>query len=208
MNRRRTWWLASAALVLAVVANWWLGQRSEGDRAALERPPVPFDYALSDFDAVLYDDAGRVTLRVAGPRLEHDPETRTAVLLEPRFEVPGNAGDWQGRSERGRLARDDDRLELVGDVVLARPDPRGEIRIETARLAYDRTDATLRSPAEVRFTQAGTELVGGTLVYLLNDDRVELQDDVHAIYRDADPAADAGASRRGDDHADPGPGRR
>lgn len=207
MTRRRTWWLASAALVLAVTVNWWLAQRGDDDGARVERPSVPFDYALTDFDAVLYDKAGRTTLRVSGPRLEHDPATRTALLLEPRFEVPGEDADWQGRASRGRLARTDDRLELEGDVQLSRPHPRGTVRIRSERLDYDRNEGTLRSPERVRVTQAGTELVGGTLVYRLNDDRVELQEHVHAIYRDVEPAVDPGFDRRSDNDTGPGPGQ-
>ena len=208
MTRHRTWWLASAVLVLAVAVNWWITQRGDrgGDRPV--RPPVPFDYALTDFDAVMIDETGRETLRVRGPRLEHDPDTRTARLTDPVFEVPGDQADWQGRAERGRLVRNDDRLELEGSVVLNRPHPRGMLRIETAQLNYDRADGRLTAPGRVRFTQAGTELVGGTLIYLLNDDRVELQDDVHAIYRDASDSAGSSADGRDGDRADPGAGNR
>jgi LPS export ABC transporter protein LptC len=208
LTRRRTWWLASAVLVLAVATNWWIAQRGDLGDAGPERPPVPFDYALTDFEAVLIDDTGRETLRVRGPRLEHDPDTRTALITDPDFVVAGDEADWQGRAERGRLARDDDRLELEGRVVLNRPHPRGMLRIETERLDYERADGRLTSPGRVRFTQAGTELVGGTLTYLLNDDRVELQDDVHAIYRDASDPADGGADGRDGDRADPGAGNR
>nr|WP_240956391.1 LPS export ABC transporter periplasmic protein LptC [Wenzhouxiangella sp. XN79A] len=190
------------------MANWWIGRQIDGGDAGTGRPAVPFDYALTDFDAVVFDETGRQTLRVAGPRLEHDPKTRTALLVDPRFVVPGEPADWRGRAERGRLARADEELQLEGAVVLTRPDPRGEIRIETERLDYDRRTGRLTAPETVRFTQAGSELVGGTLVYLLNDDRLELQNDVHATYRDAGTAAAAGA-RRGDGNDDsPGPGRR
>ena len=208
MTRRRTWWLASAVLVLAVAVNWWIAQRGGPGDAGRERPPVPFDYALSDFDAVMIDETGRETLRIRGPRLEHDPVTRTAELTDPTFEVPGNEADWQGRADRGRLVRNDDRLELEGRVELHRPHPRGMLRIETERLDYDRPGGRLTSPGRVRFTQAGTELVGGTLIYLLNDDRVELQDDVHAIYRDAGDPAGGDADGRDGRRADPGAGTR
>lgn len=203
MNRRRTWILASIALIALLVGNWWLSRSQEATGDEDGRVAAPFDYALTDYEAVLFDADGNESLRVAGPRLEHDPESRTALLQDPRFTLPGERADWQGRADRGRLSRDDETLLLEGRVELVQPQPRGPLRVTTERLAFERPAGVLRSDRPTRITQAGTELVGGTLTYLLNDDRVELQDDVHAIYRDP---ADARAGRS--DAADPGAGRR
>ncbi|MBY6205137.1 LPS export ABC transporter periplasmic protein LptC [Halomonas denitrificans] len=205
MKRKRTWLLASVALLLAVLGNWWLNQRGDRDADATDRPEATFDYALSDYRATLFDAEGRVSLRVAGPRLEHDPATREARLEQPRFELPTDDAAWTGRADRGVLYRDDETLALIGNVVAERPHPRGTVRIDAERLDHDRRAGELRSDRPVRVRQAGDELTGGTLVYFMNDDRVELENDVHAIYRDAsddeslgdrDPAPGAGTDDR------------
>ena len=205
MKRKRTWLLASVALLLAVLGNWWLNQRGDRDTDRTARPDATFDYALSDYRATLFDDEGRVSLRVTGPRLEHDPATREARLEQPRFELPGDDAAWTGRADRGVLARDDDTLALIGNVVVERPHPRGTVTIEAERLDHDRRAGQLVSDRPVRVRQAGDELTGGTLVYFMNDDRVELENDVHAIYRRHDGGA-ADADSGGDRDPAPGPG--
>ena len=184
MTRKRTWLAASLVLVLALVGNWWLTRTDLAGSDANNRAPATFDYALSDFDAVLFDADGRISMRVSGPRLEHDPETRAARLIQPRFVLPGDEADWAGRADNGLIERNDETLTLLGNVEATRPHPRGQVVIEAQRLDHDRRTAQLTSDRPVRVRQAGDELSGGTLVYFMNDDRVELEHDVHAIFRD------------------------
>lgn len=204
MTTRRTWLAASAVLVLALIGNWWLTRTDSGEDRGDGRATATFDYALSEFDAVLFDEAGQISMKVSGPRLEHDPETRNARLIQPRFVLPAEEADWNGRADHGLIVRNDQTLTLLGNVEATRPHPRGQLLIEAQRLDHDRIAGQLTSDQPVRVSQAGSELTGGTLVYFLNDDRVELEDDVHAIYRDAVAGRDD--DRRAERGLESGPG--
>lgn len=183
LNRRRYWLIAVLALAVLTIGNWWL------NRAFQPEPPAPvaieqrIDYALTNFQAQFYDTDGKQTLRVAGPRLEHDALTREATIEAPRFAIDPADAAWSGRAETGRVDRDSNRLVLDGSVRIERPHPRGQIRIESDELHYDRPAGTIHSPGPARIEQAGTELTGGTLTVWIDDQTMELERDVHALYR-------------------------
>lgn len=192
-SRRRYWLLAVLGLAVLVTGNWWL------NRAWQTEPPVPgtvapeVDYALGDFEAQFFDAEGTLTLDIAGPRLEHDAVTRQARIPEPRFVIDPADQAWAGTAELALVQRDSRRLTLQGTVRIEKPHPRGAIRIESDEVQYDRGDnrgaATLHSPGSARMRQDGTELTGGTLTAWIDEERMELEQDVHAIYRPARAAA-------------------
>lgn len=189
MNRRRYWLLAALGLAVLVTGNWWL------NRAWQPEPPVPetvapdIDYALGDFEAQFFDAEGTLTLNVAGPRLEHDAVTRRARIPAPRFVIDPADQAWAGTADLALVDRDSRRLTLQGTVRIEKPHPRGTIRIESDEIQYDRGDATLYSPGPAHMRQDGTELTGGTLTAWIDEERMELDQDVHAIYRPARAAA-------------------
>jgi len=189
MKRRRYWLLSALALAVLVAGNWWLNQTWQPDPAPPENVRPDIDYALGDFEAQFFDADGTLTLDIAGPRLEHDAVTREARIREPRFVIDPADQAWAGTSELALIDRDSRRLELQGTVRITKLHPRGTIRIESDEVQYDRGDATLHSPGTAVMRQAGTELTGGSLTAWIDEERMELDQDVNAIYRPAGAAA-------------------
>ena len=212
-SRRRYWFLAALALAVLVAGNWWLNQAWQPEPPVPEAVEQDIDYALGDFEAQFFDAEGTLTLEVAGPRLEHDAVTRQARIPDPRFVIDPADQAWAGTADLALVERDSRQLTLQGTVRIEKPHPRGTIRIESDEVQYDRGDsrgdnrgdsrsdnrgdnrgnnrgeATLHSPGPVRMRQDGTELTGGTLTAWIDEERMELEQDVHAIYRPAGAAA-------------------
>jgi len=188
MNRRRYWLLSALALAVMVAGNWWLNQAWQPQPPAPENVQPDIDYALGDFEAQFFDAEGTLTLDIAGPRLEHDAVTREARIPEPRFVIDPADQAWAGTSEFALIERDSRRLTLQGRVRINKSHPRGTIGIESDEVRYDRGDATLYSPGVAVMRQDGTELTGGTLTAWIDEERMELDQDVHAIYRPAGAA--------------------
>lgn len=189
LGRKRYWLLALAVLAAAAAGNWWLDRAVQPQIEPTARSDQRIDYALENFRAAFFDEDGRLTLRVAGPRLEHDAVARVVGVTDPTFEIEPEVQGWKGRSDRGIIDRDARRLTLDGGVEMQRPHPRGELFVESERLVYDEANATVHSPGPAQVAQAGNLLTGGTLTVWIDQERMELTRDAHAIYRAADPAA-------------------
>jgi len=195
MRRGRIWLLALTALVLMAVGNWWLADRRQPAALPAAAGEKRINYALSEFKADFFDRQGTHTLHIAGPRFEHDANTREAVIREPRFIIDPTTAAWRGKAEHGRLERDSEALELLGAVRIEKPEPAGTVTIETERLRYDRRAAIARSPVTASVAQGGNLLVGGTLTLWIDDERMEFENDVHAVYRAGAVAAERRAER-------------
>lgn len=186
---RRYWLLFFLTVAALVTGNWWLNRTWQPE---LPAPPVEaqrIDYALSEFRAQFHDAEGTLTLTVSGPRLEHDALTREALITAPRFVIDPNGQAWSGRAERALIDRDSRQLKLYEQVRIDRPHPRGIIRVTTDEMHYDRAAGTVHSPGPAHMEQAGTKLTGGTLTAWIDDEIMELDQDVHAIYRAGGAAA-------------------
>lgn len=193
--------IACLALVVALGIRWLMPT----DRSAtppITMPDTQFDYTLSDYSARFRDAEDRVELTLSGPRLEHVWAERVARLQSPEFHIEPEEADWRGSADSGRVLRDDEMLVLEGDVTLVHRAERGEIRVQTDRLRYDRRARTITSDTPVAITQAESRLQSGGLRIELDKNTLELTDGVQgeldpAVAGGAAPAADAGGAGRG-----------
>ena len=177
---------ASAALV---AGNWWLNRAWQPGY-----PPAPaasqrINYALSDFQG----PAPRHR-RNADPGYFRPPAgTR---WTDPRGAYHGTAfRDRSGRSglvgprrigfDRSRFAP----TQAVRSGPHRPPAPARHHPNLHRGNALRHAAGKLHSPGLTHMEQAGTELTGGTLVAWIDDEIMELDQDVHAIYRVGDTTA-------------------
>ena len=189
MKRRRYWLLSALALAVLITGNWLLNQAWQPDPPAAASVAQDIDYALGEFEAQFFDTEGTLTLDIAGPSLEHDAVTREARIPEPRFVIDPTDQAWAGTAEFALIERESGRLMLQGSVQIEKPHPRGTIHIASEQMHYYRDAATIHSPGPAHMQQAGTELTGGTLTAWIDEETMELDQDVHAIYRAGGTAA-------------------
>lgn len=190
MSHRRHWLLFFLAVAALLLTNWWLDSTLEPKRPAAPGQAQRINYALSDFRARFHDGDGRLTLDISGPGLEHDGRTRKARITKPRFVIDPDGQAWTGRAERALIDRESSQLTLYDRVRIHRAHPRGTVRIASDEVRYDRPAGRIFSPGPAQMEQAGTALTGGTLVTWIDDEIMEFDQDVHAIYRVGAAASD------------------
>jgi len=182
---------ATLTLIAVFSFRWWL----PSDRPALPSVSLPdtrFDYSLSDYQARFHDQQGQVELVVSGPRLEHEAARRVVLLDAPRFSLPDPEGGWEGRSEQGEFRRDEDLLELSGQVELGRPVEGGRLQLETEVLQHHRSARTIETDSPFRLARPGTFVTARGLLIELDKEAAELRHDVRI---QTTPAADGSARR-------------
>ncbi len=172
---------ALVALLAALLLRWLL---TTGEPAPA--PPeldTRFDYVLQNFTARFSDATGQPGLEVSGPRLEHDPRTRDAIIDQPVFSFGPQDDAWHGNAELARIDRQRDRLVLERNVQLysEQPDrPRTDIRGE--RFLLDHQERTITSDDPVTMQQPGTELRAGGLKVSLDQETVRMSNHVEGHF--------------------------
>jgi len=189
-TRRRYWLVAALTLAVLIVGNWWINRAVQTEPQAPESVEQRIDYALSEFRAQFFDEQGTPTLNIAGPRLEHDTRNREARITRPRFVIDPSDQAWSGTAEHALIERESRRVMLQGAVRIEKSHPRGTVHIESEEVHYDRAAGTIHSPGPAYMEQSGNQLTGGTLTAWIDDERMELDQDVHAIYRAGNRAGD------------------
>ncbi|GAB4179429.1 MAG: hypothetical protein Kow0020_15550 [Wenzhouxiangellaceae bacterium] len=170
--------LLVSVLIAQLVLRGWV----QREPAPAESADNEINYALDRFRATLFDAAGRRTAIIEGPRLEHSRVARRAKAQAPRFTIDPEREAWRGRADEGLLDRGNEHIELQGSVVVERDHPRGLIVIRTERLEYDHAARRLHAPAPARIEQGEKLLAGDTLTVWLDQERMELHENVHAIF--------------------------
>jgi lipopolysaccharide export system protein LptC len=178
--------VGAVVLTAAVLFRWWL-PTERIITPSVAPPDTRLDYRLQDFEARFFDAQGRPELRVQGPSLEHDAETRVVTLLDPEFQISTATAPWNGRANLGRFEREFDTLELIDEVELWRDGPKGRLTLTTQALQHQRPARTISADVPVDLTQPGTELSAGGLMIQLDTDIVDLSNDLHITSRTARP---------------------
>jgi len=202
---RRLVGAAGLVLIIAVVFRWWLSPDLAPD-LPVSQPDTRFNYTLTDFRYARYDQTGRRELAVSGPRLEHDPAQRKALIEAPRFELTANGSRWRGSAQLGQLLRNSDILVLDGAVRLDQLDDPEPVSVRTESLQHDRLARTIETDQPVEIRRPGITLEAGGLTMVLDNQTMELS---NGVYIQAEVVGDRDTGRLpGSEPGRPRPGGR
>lgn len=177
--------LALVLLVLAAAVTGWLvwQLREDEEPPQLVGPPRS-DYFVDQFELIAFDEAGAEAFSLRGPRLSRHPQLGTIEIEQPRVRLPGEGQGWQGRSDRGWISAEGDRVRLLGGVDLRGPAARGDLpmRLRSSAIELLPRENRALSDETVTITGPGSILRGRGLRADLDAKRVELLAEVTGRY--------------------------
>jgi lipopolysaccharide export system protein LptC len=176
-----------AALVfvlLAASAATFFVTGLESDGAAQEARTSPldeaYDYYVQDMRATRFTADGNAVSQLRAERVTHFPEDDRAELVKPNFASFDNDA-WQVNARTGTLSRDaqrdEDRLDLAGDVELRKPLANGNfVDVDTAELTVFLTTEEAYSDAPVELRTRSSRLNGVGMQARLAQNYVQVND--------------------------------
>lgn len=187
MNRRIIA-IASLALVIVFVIRWWM----PSDRTIRSLPTLPdtqFDYTLSDFRSEFFNTEGVLEWVIEAPELVHDSKTKVATIQSPIILIEPGINTWEATAKQAMVYRNEDKIVLMGDVVIRQPFGTGDRVIRTQRLHHDRRQRTISTNDTVELTEPGAFLEAGGVLIDLDTDTMEFLDHVQGeIFLDRRPS--------------------
>lgn len=146
------------------------------DRSVRSIPALPdtqFDYTLTDFKSEFFNSDGMLEWVITAPLLTHNSSAKTAIIELPEIEIEPGQSQWQATARQAIIHRNEDSIELVGNVVIEQPLPSGLRVITTERLHHDRRERTIRATEPVEMRDPNAIIRSGGLVIDLNTDTME-----------------------------------
>lgn len=176
--------LAGTALVLASLL--WQSEENREPTDALElRGPTEPDGFVVNGRYRSFDQNGQLETVIYSPRIEQFEARNLATMLLPDATLhdPESATTWTLTANQGELRKDEDIIDLEGDVLVRRPLANGEVAtLEAEHLTLDNKQRTVYTDTPVVLTEAhGVTRATGMKAWI--DDRVlELQSQVKGHY--------------------------
>ncbi|MBT8049266.1 MAG: LPS export ABC transporter periplasmic protein LptC [Xanthomonadales bacterium] len=172
-------------LALLAVLSWIVSRESEVEvTAPVSELDIRLNFALSDFDGRMLDDAGAVNLQIRAPMLRSDAQSGLSTVEQPELQIRQQQEQWYITAESAIITADREHVSLVGDVYLTRRNTEtGELlEISTKDVMLNVTPRTASSDAEVNIRHFNNRLdaVGMQLDMISNS--FELKNDVRGYY--------------------------
>lgn len=176
--------LAATALVLASLL--WQSEENREPTNALElRGPSEPDGFVVNGRYRSFDQNGQLETVVYSPRIEQFEARNLATMVLPDATLydPESATTWRLIANQGELRKEQDIIELEGDVLVRRPLANGEVgTLEAEHLTLDNKQRTVYTDTPVVLREAhGVTRATGMKAWI--DDRVvELKSQVKGRY--------------------------
>lgn len=180
--------LAGVVVVGLLVAGWLMANNEQSGPAAAATPGRSPDPGYSAEDAVLIetgtDGLPMYTLRAS--TIQQRPASEVTVLDNVSLEFRDPAGRvWNARANQGLVSGGTSEVELSGAVSLSglMPSDQRPVSITTDTLTVDTRTEIVTTDGPVVLDWNGQQLSARGLVAHLKEERVQLEADVHGLYR-------------------------
>lgn len=157
-------------------------EQSANDESGASPLDADYDYYVEDMRTTRFGADGQALSQLQAARVTHYPDGDRAELAAPMFRTFGAAGDtWQVGADAGTLApyaaRAEDRLDLVGNVQLQKPQESGDfVEVRTSALTVFIATEEVVSTAPVTVQTRGLRHEGVGMRALLAENYIKLND--------------------------------
>ena len=123
-------------LIAQFTFNWSRSLDDTGQQTTGEIRHEP-DYFLTNFEATVYEDDGKLSYIIKGSHLNHFPDDNTMSLEQPRLHyLYEEEKKWLAQSKQGTIFANKSKITLTGQVVITNTHIQGKnsLTIQTSEL--------------------------------------------------------------------------
>jgi len=178
--------VASALLLLWLIGR--AGRDAQGpDSAGDLQAEQDYDYFVSAMRSTGFSASGEPTYHLTAGRVTHYPEGDIAILEAPDYtRIMADGAPWQATARQGTLSpdpvRNEERLELQGDVLLHQGTPTSPLVARADHLTVYPASEEAATDAEVILDAPGTRLESSGMKAFMAQDKIELSENVRGIH--------------------------
>lgn len=156
---------------------------SSSDVADLRGEAEP-DGFLSGARHLSFNEQGHRLSVISSPRIEQFDDTGTATMEGPDATVydTRSGTPWKITAESGTMDQGSDRIELAGNVVIARPVPGGTSTLETSRLTVDNARRQVYTNERITLSGPGVVTSATGMQAWIDERTLELNSQVEGRY--------------------------
>lgn len=184
MMPRRTM-LGIVVIGVLTAVSFWLNRDSDDSApSAIAGLDTRLNYALHDFEALYYDQQGKLAGKVTAPKLANDAETGIGVIEQPRFQVVHEGRRWTILSEAATVTPDREHVLFSGQVNLmgGEVDQGREVRIRSSEVTLDINPRYVHSEREVTIEEGPNVLNAYGFHLDMTNQQFQLESQVEGQY--------------------------
>lgn len=184
MTRKKTR-LGILALAVLATGSWLLTREADTpDRRPLSGLDTHLNYALHNFEGVLLDDMGKISVQIQSPALRKDAASEVGTIEQPIVRINHEGDEWYIEAESAIITADREHVFLKGYVNMLRTHSvSGQtLEITTQDVMLEITPRTASTEALVTLVQSGDRLDAVGMNLDMKTDSYELLNEVRARY--------------------------
>lgn len=150
-------------------------------KTATEQSPLAFSFY--DLHAKEYNDNGVKTQSLVSQKLIHSVSSNESQLEHPKIQIVKNDSPWNIEADNANVSDNQQKVELMGHVVIRQFKNNQVIsQLKTDKLTYYPNSQTIKTQADVTFSQQGLTIQAQGLIADLNKQTVEFRRKIRSVY--------------------------
>jgi LPS export ABC transporter protein LptC len=177
--------LVSLSIIIVVALIFWIAKVWENKQVIsnLESSdPHYVDVFIRNFTITAMDENGQPAYILKANKLEHYNDSEYAVIDEPVIQLTQGEQHWLISARTGEIDDTNQRIMLLGEVVLQQQDEQQPIRLETEQLEIDTRQQIVKSTQTVNIIQQKYNLQSVGMILNNASGQLELLDGVKGSY--------------------------